>query len=272
MRVAAGRKGREARLPFLALDRLRVHYEIVGPASASTLVLSNSLGTNLEMWKAQLEVFSRVFRVVTYDTRGHGQSEVTPGPYSVAQLAEDALAMLGALEVQSFSFCGLSLGGMIGMHLATLVPERVTKLVLCNTAPKIGVEDAWNSRIAAVEKGGMTAVTDAVLERWYTPEFRQCSVADVAKTREMLLNTPPEGYIACCAAVRDMDQRERIRQIRIPTLVIAGTRDPVTTIADAKLMVDSIQKAQLVELPAAHLSNIEAAEEFTSSVVRFLQG
>jgi len=258
-------------LPFLSLGTLRVYYEITGAASAPTLVLSNSLGTNLGMWEPQVAEFSRAFRLVTYDTRGHGQSAVTPGPYSVAQLANDVLAMLDALSVSSFSFCGLSLGGMIGMHLAMHVPDRVNKLVLCNTAPKIGTQEAWNARIAAVKEGGMGAVTDAVLERWYTAQFRQSSRPAVAKTKEMLLNTPAEGYIGCCAAVRDMDQREGIQQIRIPTLVIAGKHDPVTTVADARFMVGSIQQAELLELPAAHLSNIEAAEEFTQAVMRFLR-
>lgn len=258
-------------MPFLELKNFRVHYELTGPSSAPVLVLSNSLGTNVGMWCPQMDEFAREFRVLTYDTRGHGRSAVTPGPYTVKQLAGDIVALLDALKIPNFSFCGLSLGGMIGMHLGVHVPERLKKLVLCNTAPKIGVEATWNSRISAVEKGGMAAVTDAVLERWFTPQFRQASPAAVTSTKEMLLATPTEGYVACCAAVRDMDQREEIRQIQTPTLIVAGTEDPVTTTTDAKFMAESIPGAEILALKAAHLSNIEAAQQFTAGVMDFLR-
>jgi len=223
------------------------------------------------MWAPQIAAFARDHRVLTYDTRGHGQSSVSRGPYTVKQLAEDLITLLDALQLPNFSYCGLSLGGIIGMHLAVHLPERLKKLVLCNTAPKIGTEEAWNSRISAVEKGGMAAITDAVLQRWYTAQFRETSPAAVLQTKEMLLNTSPEGYIGCCAAVRDMDQREAIQQIQTPALIVAGTQDPVTTLADAKVMVESIRGAQLLELNAAHLSNVEAAEQFTAGVSRFLR-
>jgi len=257
-------------MSFVHVDNARFHFEVTGSDSAPVLVLSNSLGTTLAMWKPQIAEFAGRFRVLQYDTRGHGESSVSPGPYTVERLAEDVLRMLDALGISSVVFCGLSLGGMIGMSLALRAPGRIKKLVLCNTAPKIGTPESWNSRIAAVEKGGMAAVADAVLERWYTAPFRKSAPAEVAETRQMLLDTPPQGYIACCAAVRDMDQRQAIRQIRVPTLVVAGANDPVTPPTDAKTIVDSIAGAQSVELPAAHLSNIEAANQFTASVLRFL--
>jgi 3-oxoadipate enol-lactonase len=259
-------------MPFLDIHHSRFYYEMEGVASAPVVMLSNSLGTNLRMWNAQIPDLVRKFGVLRYDTRGHGQSSVSPGPYSVEQLVDDAVGLLDALRISVVSFCGLSLGGMIGLSLALRAPHRLHKLILCNTAPKIGTADAWNSRIAAVQKGGMSAVADAVLQRWYTPQFFQRAPKTVAETREMLLLTATEGYAACCAAVRDMDQRAAIRQIRVPTLVIAGGHDPVTTPADAQSIVDSIPGAQSVELPAAHLSNVEAAEEFTASMLCFLKG
>ena len=259
-------------MPFLSVNNSTVHYEMDGPAAGPVLVFSNSLGTDLNMWKPEVPVLSQEYRVLRYDTRGHGQSSVSRGPYSVEQLAGDVLALLDALTIDKVRFCGLSLGGMIGMALALRVPQRVEKLVLCNTAAKIGTAESWTSRIAAVEKGGMSAITEAVLERWYTPGFRQRAPQAVAETRDMLLRTPAEGYVACCAAVRDMDQREAIRQIRIPTLLVAGSHDPVTTPADVQAVAAAIQGARFVELPAAHLSNIEAAAQFTESVHSFLRG
>ena len=206
-----------------------------------------------------------------YDGRGQGQSVVTPGPYTVEQLADDVLALLNELNIAKVHFCGLSIGGMVGMSLAMRVPERLAKLVLCNTAPKIGTPEIWNARMTAVQSGGMAAVVEGVLERWFTPDFRKASPAPVQKTREMLLRSPVEGYIACCSAVRDMDARETIASIRIPTLIISGAHDPVTTPDDGRFMAEKIAGSVYKELPAAHLSNIEAAEAFTMEVLRLLK-
>jgi 3-oxoadipate enol-lactonase len=214
---------------------------------------------------------SQEFRVLRYDGRGQGQSVVTPGPYTVEQLADDVLALLNELNIAKVHFCGLSIGGMVGMSLAMRVPERLAKLVLCNTAPKIGTPEIWNARMTAVQSGGMAAVVEGVLERWFTPDFRKASPAPVQKTREMLLRSPVEGYIACCSAVRDMDARETIASIRIPTLIISGAHDPVTTPDDGRFMAEKIAGSVYKELPAAHLSNIEAAEAFTMEVLRLLK-
>ena len=243
-----------------------------GPAGVPLLVLSNSLGTNLSMWEEQLPALAQRFCVLRYDTRGHGASSVTPGPYTVPQLGRDVLGLLDALKIDRVHFCGLSLGGMIGMWLAVNAANRVDRLVLANTAPQIGLPEVWNTRIENVRKGGLEAIADTVIERWFTRGFREREPEKVARTRAMLVATPPEGYIASCAAVRDMNQREAIRAIRHPTLVIAGTHDAVSPPAEGRKMAEAIAGAHYVELDAAHIANIEAPERFTAELTGFLAG
>ena len=257
-------------MPFLELGDGQLYYDVTGAKNAPVLLFSNSLGTNLGMWNPQLSALAGDFRILRYDTRGHGKSSVTPGPYTVQQLADDVLLLLDKLSIDRVHFCGLSMGGMTGMSLAFRAPQRLIKLVLCNTAPRIGSAEVWNSRIETVRKGGMQAVVDGVLDRWFTPTFRSASPSSIESTRQMLLNTPVEGYIASCAAVRDMDARESISRIRVPTLIICGTHDPVVSISDNHFMEQTIFGAQYKELPAGHLSNIEAAQAFTMELSRFL--
>jgi 3-oxoadipate enol-lactonase len=259
-------------MPFIESDVARIHYRFDGREAAPVLVFSNSLGTNLSMWDAQVPVVAARFRVLRYDTRGHGQSSVTPGPYSIMQLGRDVVRLLDALEIERAHFCGLSMGGMTGMWLGVYAAPRIERLVLCDTAAKIGTAEIWNARIEAVRKGGMAAVAEAVIQRWFTPAFIAHAPGAIERTRQMILTTPPEGYVANCAAIRDMDQRESISRITAPTLAIAGLKDPVTTPADARYIVERIAGAQYVELDAAHLSNIEAAEHFTQALTHFLDG
>ena len=257
-------------MPFLDIGDLRVHYSLTGAANAPIVVLSNSLGTDSSMWDPQAAALEREFRLLRYDTRGHGQSSATPGPYSIEQLARDVLHLLDGLRIDRVHFCGLSMGGMIGMWLGVNAPERLRKLVLCNTATKIGTAEVWNTRIDTVRKGGMKSIAPSVLERWFTPEFRARSPQVAASVLKMLETTPPEGYIACCAAVRDMDQRDAVSAIRVPTLVIAGARDPATPPAEGRSLAERILGAQFAELPTAHLSNLEAPDQFSSELIRFL--
>lgn len=257
-------------MPFVQLNDGRIHYELAGPPEAQALVFSNSLGTDLAMWDPQMPALAGKFRVVRYDTRGHGQSSATAGPYAIDQLADDVIALLNHLKVGQVYFCGLSMGGMIAMSLALRTADRVRKIVLCSTAPKIGTSETWNTRTDAVRKGGMSAVVDGVLQLWYTNEFRLNSPQAIESTRQTLLRTPVEGYVACCAAVRDADLREAISQIRLPTLIITGAHDPVTTPADGQFMAGRIAGARYCELPAAHLCNIEASAAFTTELEAFL--
>jgi 3-oxoadipate enol-lactonase len=259
-------------MPILEVNGAQTYYELSGRGDLPTLVFSNSLGTHLGMWDPQVGALSNAWRILRYDTRGHGRTAATPGPYTIDQLTDDVVKLLDRLDLERVSCCGLSMGGMIGMALALRAPDRLRKLVLCNTSPKIGSAETWNMRITAVENGGMSAVADVVLERWYTASFRSTAPAAVQATREMLLNTSPEGYASCCAAIRDMDQREAISGIHVPTLIIAGAHDPVTTVAEGRFMAERIQGSKCVELPAAHLSNIEAADAFTKELTVFLNG
>jgi len=257
-------------MSFAQLKDVRIHYDLDGPANAPTLVFSNSLGANLSMWDQQLPAFRKQFRVLRYDTRGHGQSSTTPSPYNIEQLARDVLALLVNLRLDRVHFCGLSMGGMTGMWLALNAPQVLHRLVFCNTAAKIGDAAGWNSRIDAVRKSGMKSVSAAVIERWLSPAFRTNSPEITAATQGMLESTDLDGYIANCAAVRDFDARETVSAIRVPTLVISGTHDPATTPAEGRFLAEKILGARYVELNAAHLSNIEARDRFNSELTAFL--
>jgi len=258
-------------MPFVDANGVRTRYEESALHHVPYLLFCNSLGTTLDMWTFQLSGLSHSFRVLRYDIRGQGKSDVPPGPYSISQLADDLIALLNQLGIRRIHFCGLSMGGMIGMSLALRYPDRLSKLILCNTAPKIGTAETWNARIDAVQKGGMAAIVEGVLERWFTRAFRETDPAAIELTRQMLLSSSVEGYTACCAAIRDMDVREEIGRIQVPVLVISGTHDPVTTPQDAQFLRDTIPGAEYKELPAAHLSNVEAEEAFTMEVSRFLK-
>lgn len=250
----------------------RLHYRFDGPEDAPVLVLANSLGTDPGMWEPQLPAFARRFRVLRYDSRGHGASAVTPGPYTIEQLAGDVLGQLDRLDLERVHFCGLSLGGMVGQWLGVHAPERIDRLVLCNTAARIAPPELWNQRIEKVRQGGMAAIAAAVLERWFTADYLNRAPAMIEPLRATLLATPPDGYIACCAAVRDMDQRDSVERIKAPTLVIAGSRDQATPPADGRFLFERIAGAEYLELAAGHLSNVEQAEQFTAAVVDFLTG
>jgi 3-oxoadipate enol-lactonase len=258
-------------MPFLESEGLRIHYALSGPHDAPFVVLSNSLGTNFSMWDTQTPSLEREFRLLRYDTRGHGQTSVTPGPYTIEMLARDVLRLLDSLKFKKVNFCGLSMGGMIGMWLGLHAPERLHKLALCNTGAKIGLDEVWNTRIDTVSKSDMKAIASGVVERWFTPEFRGASPEAASATLRMLENTSPQGYAACCEAIRDSDQRDAISRIRVPTLVIAGAKDPATPPANGRFIAERIRGAQYVELPAAHLSNIEAPAQFTSELIRFFK-
>ena len=248
----------------------RFNCRVEGAAAAPALVLSNSLGTNLAMWDVQMPAFSQRFRVVRYDSRGQGASAVAPGPYSIERLARDVIALLDALDIERAHFCGLSMGGAVGMWLGANAADRIDRMVLCNTSPKIYSPEVWNARIDTVRKGGVAAIADAVLKGWFTAPFHAREPQAVARMRAMLATTPTEGYVACCAALRDMDQWEALPAIKRPTLVIAGTHDPATPPAAAKRMVERIEGSRYVELDAAHISNVEAAARFTEAVDQFL--
>lgn len=257
-------------MAFAELDDVRIHYELSGDAGLPTLVLSHSLGASLAMWEAQASALRSHFRLLRYDTRGHGRSSIPPGPYTIADLGQDVLHLLDCLEIEQASFCGLSMGGSTGQWLAINAPKRLHKLILANTAAKIGAGEIWNARIETVLKDGLDSIIPATLGRWFTPSFHTAHPDTVAATAAMLSATDVQGYAACCAAIRDADFRATFQTITTPTLVIAGTHDPVTTPDDGKFLAENIAGARHVELPAAHLSNVEAANEFNAAVPSLL--
>lgn len=257
-------------MPLLDMHRHRTYYRYDGPDSAPVLVLSNALGADLEMWSPQIEALAAHYRVLRYDTRGHGDSFVTPGPYTLDRLGQDVVDLLDQLQVERAHFCGLSMGGAIGQWLALHAPVRIDRLILAHTAAKIGTDESWNVRIDAVNTQGIAPLVPAILERWFTPAFRSRAPDAVAAIERMLQANEPKGYVAACAAVRDMDLRNEVARIQHPTLIISGTHDASTPAADGRLLAQAIAGARYTELDAAHLSNVEQAQAFNAAVLEFL--
>ena len=258
-------------MPKADVNGARLYYALSGVAGAPVVMLSNSLGTTLEMWRPQLPALEHDYRVLRYDMRGHGKSEVTPEPCAISTLGHDVVALLDHLGLDQVHFCGLSIGGVIGQWLGARAPKRLVSLILCNTAAKIGTAEIWNKRIADVEQSGMASITDSVLERWFTPAFCAAHPETVAPLRAMLPVNDVQGYTLLCAAIRDMDQRKLVEEIRSPTLILAGEHDPVTTVEDARFLMAGIPGALLVTLPAAHISNVEASSAFNAALTEFLE-
>ena len=259
-------------MPHASVNGISLYYEISGKQEGPTLLLSNSLASNLHMWDPQMEAFNRHFRVVRYDSRGHGQSDAPAGAYSIDTLTADVVGLLDHLGIARTHFCGLSKGGMVGQRLATLHPERVDRLVLCDTANYMGPADLWEGRIQLAETQGMAGVVDATIERWFTRPFREKDPLAVAKIRAMILNTPVAGFVGCCRAIQGMDQRESSKAITAPTLIVVGADDPSTTPEKAREIQECIAGSHLTVLPAAaHLSNIEQEALFDAAVLEFLE-
>ncbi|QCI62856.1 3-oxoadipate enol-lactonase [Phreatobacter stygius] len=255
---------------FTTSDGLSLRYEDTGGAGPA-LLLSNSLGTRLEMWDPQMPAFSSLYRVVRYDKRGHGESDLKAGPTSFARLTRDAVELLDHLNIDKADWCGLSMGGMSGMWAGTHHGRRFGKIVLCNTAASMPTADMWNQRIAIVKSQGLKPLIPTIVDRWFTKRFQAADGKAVARVVEMLETTPAEGYAAASAAIRDMDQREAIRSIGNPVLVISGTHDGSTPPERGREIAAAIPKAKYVELDAAHLSNIEQDKAFTATVTDFLK-
>ena len=249
-----------------------VHFQITGPASAPVLVLGNSLATGMSLWQDQISAWKNDFRIVSFDYPGHGSPDWGDAN-SIGNYAVKIGRLLDTLKIDTYSYCGLSMGGALGMELAILHPDRMQKLVLSNTAARFGSRDFWNQRIATAtaSEDGIAQLCAASLSRWFTAEFAAAHPDVVAFAQAMFLATEPAGYAACCAAVRDFDFSEQLANIAIPALVIAGAGDLATTPQQARVLVDSIRRAQYHELPTGHLGNLGASREFTGVVHAFLQ-
>lgn len=249
---------------------MEIEFRLDGPEGAPLLVLSNSLGTTWEMWQAQIPALTQHFRVLRYNTRGHGRSPVGQQPVTLEQLGQDVIALLENLNVQRACFCGISLGGMTGLWLNRHAPERFCRIVVANTAARIGQEAGWRDRAATVREQGMDPVAQSAADRWFTPAFRQNNPEVVYPLIEQLAATPAEGYAACCDALAMADLRDELTQMPRPMLVIAGESDPVTTARDAEAIVVDAPHAHFLILPASHLSNVACAAAFNQHVITFL--
>src|SRR5438094_3849795 len=249
-----------------------LHYRVDGPSSAPVLVLSHALGLSMAMWDPQVAPLSREFRVVRYDHRGHGGSPVPDGPYRIDDLGRDLLHMLDRLALERVSFCGLSLGGMVGLWLGANAPERVDRLVVCCTAARMPRPEDYAERAKVVRAKGMAAIADTVIGRWFTPAFLTGRPNVVAGIKARLLATPPEGYAATCEALAAMDLREDLPRIAASTLVIAGADDQSTPPERAEEIAQRIRGAELAVIPdAAHLANIEQPEAITKRILDHLK-
>jgi 3-oxoadipate enol-lactonase len=252
---------------------IATHYTLDGPAEAPVVTLSHSLAASLEMWEPQLPALTQHFRVLRYDTRGHGGSEVPPGPYTMSTLADDVRGLLDALGIARTHFVGLSMGGMIGQTLALEHPEILDRLVLADTASQMPPEAGplWDERIALVERHGMAPRVEETIERWFTPPFVTGSPDVVERIRMLIRTTAPQGFIGCGRAIQALRLADRLGEIDAPTLIIVGANDMGTPVALSELMRERIPDSELVVLEsAAHISNVEQAERFTEAVVRFL--
>jgi len=257
-------------MQFAPVEGGQIHYRLDGKQESPVLVLSNSLGMDLSMWDAQVPAFTERFRLLRYDSYGHGASAIGAGGIKIDRLGQDVVRLLDHLGIATASFCGLSVGGLVGQWLGLNAAKRMEKIVLCNTAARIGTADSWNSRIDAVNKGGIPSISKGILERWFTASFREREPGTVDRLRKILEATPAEGYVATCAAIRDADLRGEVSKIRATTMVIAGRHDKATPPEGGRYLAEQIVASRYVELDAAHLSNVELPEQFSDEVLKFL--
>jgi 3-oxoadipate enol-lactonase len=264
-------------MPFIRAGELTAHYDLSGPSGAPVIAFANSLGTNTHVWDAQAAGLAGRFRILRYDMRGHGLTDCPPVPangagYTIDGLVDDALGLLDALGIDRVHFCGLSIGGMVGQRLAARAPGRVSSLILCDTANRIGPSAMWDERVATVRARGLAAIAERVLERWFTGEFRAKHAEEAQGFANMLVRTPADGYIGCCLAIRDADLRRDGEKIDCPTLVICGDEDQATTPEAARNLADSIDGAHLEIVDgAAHISCVERPEAVTGLISGFLK-
>jgi len=257
-------------MPVINADGCPIHVVVEGRDDAPVLILSNSLGTTHRMWDDQVKPFTQHFRLVRYDRRGHGQSGSPPGPYTMERLGRDVVAVIDALGIKKINWCGLSMGGMVGMWLGANVPDRINRLILSNTSAYYADKTPWNDRIKTVREKGLKSIVNGNMERWFTKDFRERAPQALARMSEMFLSTPLEGYVGCCEAVRDMDHRDILPKVSVPTLVIAGRHDPATTVEAGEFIRSRIPGAAMTLIDAAHISNIEQPHDYADIVLGFL--
>ena len=257
-------------MPMIDADGCLLNVSVEGRHDGPTLMLSNSLGATLQMWEPQMKALTQLFRVISYDRRGHGKSGVPAGPYSFERFGRDVLAILDNLNVEKVHWCGLSMGGMVGQWLGANAPERMDRIILANTTCYYPDPANFLNRIKVVKEGGLASVADTVIAGWLTADFRTREPEVAARIKAMLLATPVKGYLACCEALSTLDQRALLPKIKSPTLMITGRHDMSTPISAGEFIRSQIPDASLTILEAAHISNVEQPQAFTEAVVGFL--
>lgn len=257
-------------MPIFDNQEIPLNYATFGDSSYPALIFSNSLGTNYHMWQPQIDALQNDYFIICYDTRGHGKSSAPAGPYSLDQLGQDVINLLDHLNIDKAFFCGISMGGMTGQWLAINQPDRFYHLMLCNTAAKIGNEAAWTERAQLVREQGLAPIAATAASRWFTADFIDNYPEVVKSLSGALAAGGSEGYASCCEALSTADTRAQLKNIRIPVTVVAGSEDPVTTVADGQYMVDHIPNAKLAIIDASHISNIEQPEVFNQYVRQYL--
>ena len=254
---------------------ISVNYELSGRDGGAVVMMSHSLASSLRMWDAQMSALAERFRVLRYDTRGHGGTDAPAGAYSLDQLGDDAVGLMDALKIERAHWIGLSMGGMIGQNLALRHPGRLRSLVLADTSSRIPAEaqPVWEERIETARKGGMAPLCEPTMQRWFTAPFLARNPPELEETRRIFLATPPDGYTGCAQAIRRLDYLGRLGEIRLPTLVVVGAEDQATPVAASEAIQVGIPGATLEVIPqASHLANVEQPKRFTDAVLGFLQG
>lgn len=253
------------------INNTHIHYKDSGPHKRPTVVLANSLGADYRLWDRLAEYLEKNYRVIRYDKRGHGLSDISSTPYSIKTLAEDLAALLDYLKIDKSFICGLSVGGLIAQQLAVSNPELVQGLILCNTSPKIGTESIWNDLISALKKDGINNVADTISDGWFSDKFKAEKKAEIEGWKNMLIRTTQEGYIATCEAIQSADLTDSIEQINVPVLCIAGSEDFVTPAKDVQDMAMMINDASFKRIDgAAHLPPIEKPEMLAFHINEFI--
>ncbi|MFP4393007.1 MAG: 3-oxoadipate enol-lactonase [Desulfohalobiaceae bacterium] len=260
-------------MPVAEVCQTRLKYLLEGPEQGQVVMLCNSLASNLSMWDLQAkELVQAGYQVLRYDTRGHGDSDAPEAPYSMEVLLNDAIGLLDYLKLERIHFCGLSLGGMLGQMMGIHYPQRLHRLLLCSTAAYLGPAQMWEDRMQTARSLGMQALVQPTIDRWFTQQGQRRLPEQVQKFKNMIQNTPVQGFCGCCAAIRDMDLRQEIVQIKTPTLVVSGELDQGTPVEEARFIQEQIPGARLEVIPqTAHMLNVEQAERFNNILLGFLR-
>ncbi|MFP4452226.1 MAG: 3-oxoadipate enol-lactonase [Desulfobacterales bacterium] len=257
----------------LKVNDIIVNYEFFGRKSAPVVVCSHCLAGNINIWDSQMDVLKEDYSILRYDIRGHGGTSAPEGDYTMEMLADDALGLMDELEIEKAHFMGISMGGMIGQTLALAHPERISSLILCDTACSIPEESLplWDERIVTAKQKGMAALADGTMERWLSSEFQEKYPEVTEKISNIILNTPVNGFAGCCRAISRFDVKDRLPQLSLPVLIMVGENDPGTPVESSRQIQKQISGSRLEVLPGAfHLSNVEASEAFNNVMLDFL--